>query len=141
MGENIEEKGCVIVVDETLPAGVAANAAAIIGITLGCRHPGAVGPDLTDGGGEAHSGIIRIPVPVLKAGAETLRALRERLAEAGDDVDAVDFSDVAQHCRSYAEYTEKTAKAAPRDFSYLGLGLFGPAKRIKKLTGSLPLLR
>ena len=66
MEEKIESKGCVIVIDEALPAGVAANAAAIIGITLGRRFPEAVGADVTDGGGIMHSGIIQIPVPVLK---------------------------------------------------------------------------
>lgn len=141
MEEKIESKGCVIVIDEALPAGVAANAAAIIGITLGRRFPEAVGADVTDGGGIMHSGIIQIPVPVLKASAETLRSLREKALASEGALCAADFSDIAQHCRTYAEYTEKAAKAAPRDFSYLALGLFGPRKEIKKLTGSLPLLR
>lgn len=141
MDERTEEKSCVIVIDETLPAGAAANTAAIIGVTLGKRHPEAVGPDVTDGDGTAHGGIIMIPVPVLKAKTETLRTLREKMREAGNDADFVDFSDVAQHCRTYEEYTEKTARIAERDFTYIGLGIFGPRRTVKKLTGSLPLLR
>ena len=141
MEESIESMGCVIVIDEALPSGVAANAAAIIGITLGRRFPKAVGADVTDGGGTAHSGIIQIPVPVLKADADTLRSLREKALGSEGAVCAADFSDIAQHCRTYAEYTEKASKAAARDFSYLALALFGPLKQIRKLTGSLPLLR
>ena len=141
MEENIESKGCVIVIDKALPAGVAANAAAIIGVTLGRRFPEAVGADVVDGDEIMHSGIIQIPVPVLKADAETLRSLREKALASGGAVCAADFSDVAQHCRTYAEYTEKASKAAARDFSYFALGLFGLRREIKKLTGSLPLLR
>lgn len=97
MEEKIESKGCVIVIDEALPAGVAANAAAIIGITLGRRFPEAVGADVTDGGGIMHSGIIQIPVPVLKASAETLRSLREKALASEGALCAADFSDIAQH--------------------------------------------
>src|SRR5918992_2780684 len=39
---------CVIVVDEDLPAGLAANAAAVLALTLGAREPELVGADFVD---------------------------------------------------------------------------------------------
>ena len=36
---NLQHEKCVMVLDETLPAGLAANAAAIMGITLGRQMP------------------------------------------------------------------------------------------------------
>jgi Protein of unknown function (DUF2000) len=49
MDENAAEATrCVVVVDESLPPGRAANAAAVIALTLGKRHPHLAGPDLID---------------------------------------------------------------------------------------------
>ena len=137
-----QERKCVLVLDESLPAGVLANTAAILGITLGRQAPDVVGEDVTDGSGHSHLGIITFPVPVLRAGAEQLRALREKLYETEmAAVTAVDFSDVAQSCRTYEEYRDKAAGAAEETLRYYGLGLCGPKKQINRLTGSLPLLR
>ena len=87
-------------------------------------------------------GIIETPVPVLKGEPERLKTLRQRLREAEfSEVTAVDFSDLAQSCRTYMEFQEKM-QAVPEDgLQYLGLGLYGPKKLIDRLTGSLPLLR
>lgn len=54
---------------------------------------------------------------------------------------AVDFTDLAQRCRTYGEYMEKMSAAAPEDLRYLGLALRGPRRQVDRLTGSLPLLR
>ena len=92
--EQQHEK-CVVVLDETLPAGLAANAAAIMGITLGRQMPEVVGADVTDQSGRPHRGIITFPVPVLKSSPEELRAIREKLYQPEfQDLSAVDFSDL-----------------------------------------------
>lgn len=39
---NVENEKCVIVVDENLPLGIAANIAAILGITMGMKMPDVV---------------------------------------------------------------------------------------------------
>ena len=133
---------CVLVIDEAMPRGLAANTAAILGITWGRLRPDLVGEDVTDGAGALHSGIIRTPVPVLSGGPETFQALRRQLAEPEfAAVAAVDFTDLAQSCRTYGEYIEKMAAAAPEDLRYLGLALRGPRRQVDRLTGSLPLLR
>lgn len=133
---------CVMVVDEALPAGVAANTAAILGLTLGMHRPEAIGPDVLDKEGHTHLGIIAIPVPILKAGADKVRQIREQLfLPEFSKVLVVDFSDVAQSCNDYGEFTDKLAGTEEATLSYFGLGIYGPKKLVNKLTGSLPLLR
>lgn len=140
MADN--EDKCVMVLDAELPAGVQANAAAVLGVTLGRLRPELVGCDVVDASGVTHAGIITVPIPVLKNSREGLRAMREQLrGPEFQDVLTVDFSDVAQSCRVYAEYLDKAARTTEMEHTYLGLALCGPGKAIRRLTGSLPLLR
>lgn len=133
---------CVLVIDGALPAGVAANTAAILGITLGKRFPEIVGPDVADAAGRVHTGITGSPIPILKGDRALLHDLRERLyAEEFSGLLTVDFSDVAQRCRVYDEYISGAAAASPEEFTYYGLAICGDAKKVSRLTGSLPLLR
>lgn len=139
---NIGNEKCVVVLDEQLPAGVAANTAAILGITMGMKRPGVVGGDVRDGAGRVHAGIIQFPVPVLKSSAEGLRDLREKLFTAEyKGITAVDFSELAQGCRTYEEYTGKMAECGLDGLRYLGIILCGEKRLVNRLTGSLPLLR
>ena len=85
---------CVLVIDEAMPRGLAANTAAILGITWEFA-----------------------------------------------DVAAVDFTDLAQSCRTYGEFIEKMARTGPGELRYLGMALLGPRHQVDRLTGSLPLLR
>lgn len=136
------EKKCVMILDEELPAGVLANAAGILGMTLGKHIPEMIGPDVTDKNGRAHLGITAYPVPILKAGKDKLRQIREQLYEPDfDGCVAVDFSDVAQSCRTYEEFTDRAAAAEGESITYLGIGIWGTKKQVNRLTGSLPLLR
>lgn len=139
--EQPNEK-CVMILDEQLPPGVAANTAAILGITLGCRRPEVVGADVRDGSGCQHLGIIEFPVPVLRASPPQLAALRRRLLQPEfSALTVVDFSDLAQGCRTYGEYITKMAAQPEAGLRYYGVALCGPRKQVSKLTGSLPLLR
>ena len=78
---DTQTEKCVLVIDGTLPLGLIANTAAILGITLGKQLPQAVGPDVRDKSGRAHLGITALPVPILRADRQTLRALRRKLYE------------------------------------------------------------
>ena len=118
---------CVLVIDEAMPRGLAANTAAILGITWGRLRPELVGEDVTDAAGAIHPGIIRTPVPVLSGRPETFQTLRRQLAELEfADVAAVDFTDLAQSCRTYGEFIEKMARTGPGELRYLGMALLGP---------------
>lgn len=139
--ERKNEK-CVIVLDGSLPSGVAANTAAILGISLGKALPEMVGADVCDQANQTHPGIVEVPVPVLRGDAELLKTLRARLYGAEfSDVTVVDFSDLAQECHTYEEYEERMKGAGQGELRYLGLALCGRKKQVNRLTGSLPLLR
>lgn len=139
---DLQNEKCVMVIDENLPLGLIANTAAIMGITLGKIKPEAVGADVTDGTGREHLGIIATPVPILKSNAEQIKAIRQRLYEPDfADLTTVDFSDLAQSCNDYDEFTSKMQLANGADLNYLGIAICGVKKKVNKLTGSLPLLR
>ncbi|QIB69340.1 DUF2000 domain-containing protein [Aminipila butyrica] len=133
---------CVMIIDSELPIGIVANTSAILGITLGKHIPEKVGSNVTDASGQAHLGIITLPVTMLRGNKEILRNLRERLhTPEFTDLVVVDFSDIAQSCNIYAEYIAKAAITTEEDYMYLGLALYGNRKKVNKLTGSMPLLR
>lgn len=131
-----------MVIDEHLPLGIIANTAAIMGITLGKKMPEVVGDDVTDQSGNEHLGIIEFPVPILKGSPETIKEIREKLYQPEfQDVTVVDFSDLAQSCKTYDEFTEKMGQVSESALQYLGVAVCGPKKKVGKLTGSMPLLR
>jgi hypothetical protein len=139
MPEPVKNK-CAIVVSEELPAGLAANAAGVLSITLGHRVDGLVGADVKDADGVAHPGIISIPIPILNAPRVKIATIVQTAAE-DDELFFVSFSALAQSCKTYDEYIDKMAATATADLDIVGVGLHGPQKRVNRLVGSLPLLR
>lgn len=138
----IKDEKCVMVIDEKLPLGLIANTAAIMGITLGEKFPEVVGKDVMDKNAHEHLGIIEFPVPILKGNADGIKEIRQRLYdEAFSDVLCIDFSDVAQSCKTYDEFIGKMKDVDSEDLNYLGVCICGTKKKVNKLTGSLPLLR
>lgn len=136
------EKKCAIVIDEELPLGLIANTATILGVTLGKQASELVGQNITDQSGVEHLGIVKTPVPILKASKEHLQELRDKsISDLYSDVTVIGFSDTAQRCKTYQEYIEILGRAFTGDYHYLGLGFYGEKKNINRLTGSLPLLR
>lgn len=139
---DLHNEKCVMVIDEHLPLGIIANTAAIMGITLGKKMPEVVGADVTDKTGKEHLGIIEFPVLILKGNAESIKTIRERLYEPDfSDLTVVDFSDLAQGCKTYDEFTEKMKEVSEIDLNYFGIAICGSKKKVNKLTGSMPLLR
>lgn len=130
---------CVMIIDEALPHGEAANTAAVLGITLGGRIPNVIGADVGDGAGYSHAGVIRIPVPILKASRDEIGRLRLRLYKEFADLTAIDFTDLAQSCRTYDEFIDKMSYTST--LGYIGLVVYGDKQKINKLTGNLPLLK
>ena len=132
----------VMVIDENLPLGIIANTAAIMGITLGKQMPEVVGADVYDRTGNGHLGIIEFPVPILKGNVEVIKSIREKLYEPEfSDLTVVDFSDLAQGCKTYDEFTTKMKDVPERSLNYYGVAICGVKKKVNKLTGSMALLR
>lgn len=139
---NFEKEKCVIVIDEDMPVGIIANTAAILGITLGIKNPSVVGCDVMDTDHNIHSGIIEFPVPILKSSRNLLNKLNETLNDKYfDDLTVVDFTDLAQSCKTYEVYISKMADTPTQTLNYIGILICGNKKKVNKLTGNLPLLR
>lgn len=133
---------CVIVIDEALPAGLIANTAAVLGVSLAARVEGLTGKSLMDKDGRRHEGIINVPVPILAMTKEELKEKYDEILEKGDqDIIAIGFSEIAQKSLSYEDYEMKLASTEKDRISYLGLCIYGPRKKVSKLTGSLRMLR
>lgn len=62
---DLQNEKCVMVIDEHLPLGIIANAAAIMGITLGKKMPEIVGKNVIDKTGNEHLGIILLAQSVI----------------------------------------------------------------------------
>ena len=138
MGDQTNKS--VLVLDEALPLGLMLNTAAVLGITLGRKVEDILGPDAVDGSGQVHTALTRVTVPILKGSAAILAAIRERAATATGLIVA-DVSAPAQQSRSAEEYLEKVARVPAHELTYLGVALYGEARQVARLTGSLPLLR
>lgn len=56
-------------------------------------------------------------------------------------ITVVDFSDLAQGCKTYEEFIEKMKDVSESALQYLGIAICGAKKKVNKLTGSMALLR
>ncbi|HTH62433.1 MAG TPA: DUF2000 domain-containing protein [Paraburkholderia sp.] len=130
---------CVIVVDDQLPVGRAANAAAVIALTVGRRHPALVGPPLVDASGVEHPGLIPIGIAVLAADQATLARIRDKGVAAGCDV--VDFPVQGQQTTDYSAFRDAVARVATADLQFVGVALIGERKAIGKIVANLGLLK
>ena len=130
---------CVIVVDNQLPAGRAANAAAVLALTVGHRHPALVGLPLVDASGVEHPGLIPIGIAVLAADQATLSGIRDKGAAAGCDI--VDFPVQGQQTTDYSAFRDAVAQVATADLQYVGVALIGARKPIGKIVANLGLLK
>ena len=139
MTERVRPERCVIVVDESLPPGLAANAAAVLALSVGAQFPQLPGRDFVDADGAAHSGLIPMGLPVLSAPAERLSALRAAALDMGLDV--VDFPTSGQQTTDYEAFAAAVAQTSTAALIFLGVALCGPSKPVRKLTGGFPLLR
>jgi hypothetical protein len=128
---------CVVVVDEALAPGLAANAAAVMAMTLGTKVPAMVGEEFVDGAGERHPGLITTGLAVVRAAADELPRLRARAVEA--EVGVIGFPRSGQTTTDYEHFRAMVAETPSPD--YLGLAFYGPGKTLRRLTGSLGLLR
>lgn len=135
-------KKCVAVIDQDLPLGLIANTAAILGCTLGKKRTEIVGEDVVDQDDRLHLGIINTPIPILAATKDQIKEIyRTAHALQDESMMIVGFSDLAQRCKTYEDYTAKMAQTSDDDLNYLGICLSGSKKAVNRLTGSLPILK
>jgi len=133
------ELRCVAVVDKALAAGHAANAVGVISITLGALVPELAGDDLVDAEGETLPGLIPQGITVLAATSEVLRDIRAKARAAGLGVIAMPT--LGQQTNDYEEVRRRIAQMNSADVEFLGVIVYGEQRAVRRLTGSLPLLR
>lgn len=131
---------CTIIIDKDLPAGLAMNAASVIGISFGRTVENLVGPDMRSLDDVNYPGVIYSPLPVLLASGEYLREIQIN-AESDDDIYVMPFSALAQSCKTYEEYGEKISSVESDNIELVAIGIIGSKKRVTKLTGNLPLYK
>ncbi|SHJ82699.1 Protein of unknown function [Dethiosulfatibacter aminovorans DSM 17477] len=133
---------CIMIVDENLPRGIIANTTAALGISLASIKEGLVGKQLKDKDRRIHEGITNTPIPILALDNKAIKKLYDQIQENGDDqVQLIGFNNVAQKSQHYEDYESKLLKTPKDDIEYLGMCLYGPKKKINKLTGSIKMLK
>jgi hypothetical protein len=130
---------CVIVVDETLPPGLAANAAAMVALTVGATVRGLPGADLVDADGNTHPGLIPAGIPILAASRKQLSDLYASAERQG--VGIVDLPTFGQQTTDYEAVISRVAQTPATELEYLGIALYGPRRAVSRVTGNLRLLR
>lgn len=133
----MNEKRCVVILNSDLPTGKATNAAAVISLTLGQRHPELVGEPLIDADSRVWPGLIPVGIPVLAATNEQLRALLQCGGE--PEFDTIIFPVEGQMTVDYAAFREAVRQIPGESLAHLGLGIVGPKSALRKLTAKLAL--
>ena len=131
---------CVIVVDESLAPGRAANATGMLAVTLGATITDLPGVALVDADGHVHPGLIPQGLLVLRAPADRLGELRAQAA-ASEEVDVIDFPTDCQQTNDYDEVRRRVAGIPAAELRYLAILVYGPLRAVSRLTGNLGLLR
>ena len=132
---------CVLIIDKHIDTGTKTNVASILSISIGDKIKGLVGPDLIDSSGIVHSGLTRLPIPVLGASTEEISQIRQNfIAQQQENDFWVDFSTFAQQARTYEEYMARIQTAGSDEIIYLGIALFGCRKKINRATKGLSLI-
>ncbi|MFE9743576.1 DUF2000 domain-containing protein [Saccharothrix saharensis] len=132
-GPEVLPTKLALILRDDLPGNLAANAAAVLGLSLGARLPDLLGEDAKDAEGTVHLGLNTHPVPVLTTSAEHLKALHR-----ADGVLKIGFTEVARRSRAYPEYLG--ALALTEDPEFVAVALYGPRAEVTRLTRKLPLL-
>ncbi len=127
-----------IVLDETLPAGLLANAAACITTGIFKDEPDALGRAI-DGADCHFIQITKIGIPILKRGHKNFTELLERAK--ANNLKTMIFTREAQSTNSYEEYVTRVEGKNIEDLTITGIGVIGEDKAVTNFAGDLPLLR
>ena len=130
-----------VVVDPSLPRGLLANTVAAIAVGIGAAEQSLGNAILTDGLGRSIHNSSNLPVPILEAPAEAIGALLMKALPGPDGARIVAFPQRARALHAFADYAALFPTLDLAGETIEGLGLAGPDKWVRSLTGSLKLLR
>ncbi|WP_024897722.1 DUF2000 domain-containing protein [Brucella rhizosphaerae] len=136
-----EDLRLAIIVNPELSLGLLANTVGAISIGLGAKLPFIAARQLIDKSGIAIDISSDRPVPILQADAETIRAIVLKAASFEERQTVVPFPAFARALHVYVEYEKTFPDKELSSETIDGVGIAGPAKWVRSLTGSLKLLR
>ncbi len=136
-----EDLRLAIIVNPELSLGLLANTVGAISIGLGAKLPFIAARQLVDKTGIAIDISSDRPVPILQADAETIRAIALKAAVFEERQAVVAFPAFARSLHVYVEYEAAFPEKELATEVIDGLGIAGPSKWVRSLTGSLKLLR
>jgi len=130
-----------VIVNPALPLGQLANTSSAVAIGLAAKFPALAGGRLSDAHGKTIDVSSKLPVPILQATADQISALLHKALQAEGEVAIVPFPAFARAMHNFDEYARHFPERNLAEETLDGLGLAGPEKWVKSLTGSLKLLR
>ena len=130
-----------IIVDPALPLGFLANTVATIAVGIGAAQPIFGNTVLTDATGRSIHNSANRPVPILQASPELIRSLLLKSFPAPSEARVIPFPEFARNLHAFADYQEQFPTRDLANETIVGLGISGPEKWVKSLTGNLKLLR
>ncbi|KKX33711.1 DUF2000 domain-containing protein [Rhizobium sp. LC145] len=130
-----------IIVNPALSLGFLANTVGAVSIGLGAKLPLLAARQLADRDGRAIDISSNRPVPILQADTDTIRSIMLKAIDHAERQSVVAFPAFARSLHDYREYEAAFPDRDLTQETIDGLGIAGPAKWVKSLTGSLKLLR
>ncbi|OWF75585.1 DUF2000 domain-containing protein [Yersinia alsatica] len=136
-----EQMRIAIIVNPELSVGLIANTTGAVGIGLAAKFPQLAGMTLSDSVGKEIDVSSKLPVPILQANASQMREVLLKALLLTDERAIVPFPAFARSMHSFQDYAAAFPLRSLIDEQLDGLGLVGPEKWVRSLTGSLKLLR
>ena len=130
-----------IIVDPTLPLGFLANTVATTAVGIGAAQPSFGNTVLTDAAGRSIHNSANRPVPILQASPDLIRLLLLKSLPAPREARVIPFPEFARNLHAFVDYQEQFPSRDLAAETIVGLGISGPEKWVKSLTGNLKLLR
>ncbi|WP_058910235.1 DUF2000 domain-containing protein [Entomohabitans teleogrylli] len=130
-----------IIVNPSMPAGLVANTVGTIAAGLGARFPELLGGEASDKTGLRFSVSSRLPMPVLQATDDELQVLFGKAGGSDEQKVIVPFPTFTRSLHQFEDYQQRLPETVLAEQTLDGIGLCGPRKWVKSLTGSLKLLR
>jgi len=130
----------VILINNNLTKGIAANTCAVIGMTLGKLVPEVIGKNLVDKNKNVHPGITSKPVPVLKSNEDVIKKIYLEIQNRNSKtIITVPFSQTAQRSKNYKDYANALSVQKTSEIIFNGLGIYGKKEIIEEYTKELKL--
>jgi hypothetical protein len=128
-----------VVLDESLPAGLALNAAVHLGVQLGTLCPQLRGREATDLAGGLHLGLPICANVILRAPVARLQAVVDGARDAG--LLMVDFPQAGFETTTDEEFGTCIRSSGSDTLMYRAVALYGDSPAVNRITRNLQLWR